>query len=134
MIQTQRLDQLCSWLSGRAVLLQSKAHDDSRGRLIALDFEHLSFEPKRVFYVQDVPAGTSRGGHAHRSCDQLLACMSGRIEIEMRADGEVEQVLLEQSNQLLLIRAGVWAVQKFLTSDSSLLVLASEPYDPASYL
>ena len=34
----------------------------------------------------------------------------------------------------LLIRTGVWAQQEYTTADSALLVLASEPYDPDSYI
>ena len=32
-----------------------------------------------------MPAGTRRGGHAHRRDDQLLICLAGRIEVALDA-------------------------------------------------
>src|SRR3546814_3738939 len=88
--------------------------------------------PRRAFTVHGVPAGTSRGGHAHARGQQLLVCLSGEVIVELRFRGEIEQVRLARPNNALLVDAGVWARQTYL-DDAVLLVLASEPYDADSY-
>ena len=49
-----------------------------------------------------------------------------------REQQEVRSVLVPTGPGLLL-GPGVWCRQTYLDSDSVLLVLASEPYDPSSY-
>lgn len=124
------MDELASFFGGRARLYRFSRHTDARGTLLATD--QLPFAPFRAFLVRDVPPGTTRGGHAHTHGQQLLVRLSGRIQVELRAAGEKQFVELNESADALLIEAGVWARQTYL--DAQLLVLASHPYDPASYL
>ncbi len=106
---------------------------ERRGTLLPFDFETMPFIPKRVFVVNDVPAGTVRGQHAHRRGRQLLVRLAGEIRVEVRRHGRSKTVSLVNSRIGLLVPAGVWASQTYVTSDSALLVLCSEPYDSTSY-
>ena len=46
---------------------------DVRGNLTFIEGnEHVPFDIKRVYYLYDVPGGEKRGGHAHKSCNNLL--------------------------------------------------------------
>ena len=123
-----------SWFDGLASRVPLRAFKDERGSLLPLDFPSLPFEPRRVFVVQDVPPGTVRGKHAHHRSRQLLIRLAGRIEVEMRFAGGTARTLLLDSQSGLLLEAGVWAAQTYLDPGSSLLVLASEPFDLASYI
>ncbi|MDQ1381594.1 MAG: hypothetical protein QOJ71_2313, partial [Actinomycetota bacterium] len=49
---------------------------EERGSLLAIDFDALPFTVRRVFMITDVPPGTKRGGHRHRSGAQVLVCIS----------------------------------------------------------
>ena len=52
---------------------------DVRGNLTFIEQKkHIPFEIKRVYYLYDVPAGESRGGHAHRTLEQFIIAASGR--------------------------------------------------------
>jgi len=106
------------------------AHRDARGLLTAIDFSQLPFRPERVFTVTDVPSGAQRGGHGHREQRQVLTCVTGRIQVELRAPGEGAVTLTLQSGDAVLVEPGVWAAQTYETPDSVLMVLASGPYDP----
>lgn len=106
---------------------------EPRGDLTAVDFDTLPFQPVRAFSVSNCPAGTSRGAHAHREGQQLLVCTRGEVEVELRR-GTRRHVRCLAGGPALLVPARVWARQRYLTADSTLLVLASRPYDPASYL
>jgi hypothetical protein len=108
--------------------------DDARGSLLPFDFASLPFLPRRLFVVHDVPPGTVRGGHAHKRARQLLVCLFGRIDVELRDGGRTEMLILDSADSGLLIEAGVWSAQTYVAPGSMLLVLASEPYDAASYL
>ena len=110
------------------------AHNvEERGRLLELDFDALPFTVRRVFMITDVPAGTKRGGHRHRSGAQLLVCVSGRIEVELRRGATRTTVTLTADADGLCIPAGIWSAQRYLEEGSALVVLASEPFDPANY-
>lgn len=114
-------------------ILAVTPHKDRRGRLVELDFAALPFPVRRVFAVTQVPAGAERGGHRHRSCSQLLLCLAGRVDVELRKGQSRHEFAMTPETGGLCIAAGVWARQRYVTEGSELLVLASEPFDPASY-
>lgn len=124
---------IAAFLGGRARLLAFAARIDARGALTPLAFDALPFEPRRSFFVHGVPAGTVRGGHSHRTARQLLFCVSGAIEVLMRHGDEQAAVTLDDCSQGLLIEAGVWAQQTYITPGAVLCALASEPFDPDCY-
>lgn len=107
---------------------------DARGMLFPFDLAALPFVPRRVFAVAGVPAGTVRGGHGHRRGVQLLVCIQGRIAVATRVGAEERISVLTPSSPGLMIEAGVWSRQTYEDAGSVLLVLSSEPYDPASYV
>lgn len=121
------------WFDGRAQLISITRHDDARGCLLPMDFAQLPFTPQRLFTVSGAPAGTQRGGHGHHRGQQLLLCLAGQIGVAMACANERAEVLLDDQSAALLIGPGIWGQQTYLQPDSVLLVLASEPYDPASY-
>jgi hypothetical protein len=113
--------------------LQLPLVSDPRGTLLPIDFEGVPFVPRRLFIVRDVPIGGVRGCHAHRSAWQVLVCLGGRIRVELRRQGASREHLLSGAGAGLLVEPRTWTSQTYLDSESMLLVLASEPYDPASY-
>lgn len=121
-------------LNGRAQLIPLRRHEDERGWLLPFDFAHLPFEPRRVFAVTNVPQGGIRGGHAHSDGQQLLVCLQGRVGIRMRHGNDTVTLVLEPAASGLLVTADVWCQQTYATAETVLLVFASHPYDPTSYV
>ena len=117
------------------VLSSLKTFTDDRGTLSFAEIGNgLPFTPHRYFLVYNVPAGTTRGGHAHRRCEQFLVAVHGSVAVSVD-DGESRtEHLLERPDQGLHIPAGIWGEQRYLSDDACLLVLASEPYDVEEYL
>lgn len=112
-----------------------EVHRDERGVLCPVDFEKLPFLPRRLFVIDDVPPGTVRGGHGHRSGSQMFFALSGRIEVEFGAMATgTQSMVLEPGRPGLLIPAGVVTWQRFESPGSRLLVLASSAYDPGDYV
>lgn len=123
-----------AFFDGRAQLVPFVRHADARGVLTPLDFGTLPFVVRRAFIVTQVPTGATRGGHAHRTAQQLLVCLRGRIDILMRAQQQEVLLTLGPETPGLLVDAGVWCRQTYVDPDSTLLVFASEAYDPGSYI
>lgn len=117
----------------RLVRLQRK--DDARGSLVVGELTGLiPFKCRRIFMIYDVPAGASRGGHAHRACHQLLIAASGRVHVHVDGGTSCCDVLLEGPETGLYLPPMTWCVQSHYSSDCTLLVLASHPYDAGDYI
>ena len=95
---------------------------------------NVPFDIKRVFYLYDIPAGESRGAHAHKKCHQFLVAASGSFEV-MIEDGKNKRVVqLNRPYYGLHIPPMIWACELNFSSGAICLVLASETYDAADYI
>jgi UDP-2-acetamido-3-amino-2,3-dideoxy-glucuronate N-acetyltransferase len=107
---------------------------DLRGSLAAVEFSDLPFAPQRAFTVFDVPSESIRGSHAHRTCHQLLICLTGSVRCLVDDGERRDQVRLDRPEVALYMPPLIWGTQYQYTSDAIVLVLASHPYDPADYI
>jgi acetyltransferase-like isoleucine patch superfamily enzyme len=108
---------------------------DLRGSLTVGELDSgLPFLPKRFFVVFNVPSREVRGEHAHRHLHQFLVCVKGSCSL-MVDDGKTrEEMVLDNPTVGVHVSPMVWAVQYKFSPDAMLLVLASEKYDPGSYI
>ncbi|MGH9408203.1 MAG: WxcM-like domain-containing protein [Vicinamibacterales bacterium] len=108
---------------------------DLRGSLSAGEFPaQLPFRPARYFLVYDVPGKDVRGEHAHRACHQFLVCARGSLSVVVDDGMRTEEIVLDRPDLGLHVPPMIWAVQYKYSSDALLMVLASDPYDPADYI
>lgn len=89
---------------------------------------------KRIFYLYDIPAGESRGAHAHMNCHQFLIAASGSFEVFLNDGKTKRQIMLNRPNFGLHIPPGIWASEINFSSGAICLVLASELYDESDYI
>ena len=55
---------------------------DPRGNLSFIEGGvHIPFDIKRVYYLYDVPGGSSRAGHGHKELKQLIIAMAGSFDV-----------------------------------------------------
>lgn len=108
---------------------------DMRGNLTAGELgRQLPFEPKRVFFVYNVPSVEVRGEHAHRSLEQLLVCVQGTCSVLVDDGAARGEATLDSPASALYIPPMVWAVQYKYSADAVLVVLASDYYDSSDYI
>lgn len=108
---------------------------DLRGDLAALEWEkELPFNPKRMFFVYNVPNSSVRGEHAHKICHQFLLCVHGSLSVVVDDGKTREEYLLNEPHIGIHIPPEVWGIQYKYSADAVLLVLASHEYDSNDYI
>jgi dTDP-4-dehydrorhamnose 3,5-epimerase-like enzyme len=104
------------------------------GELVVVEGKiHVPFSIKRIFTLR-APIGTTRGGHAHRRCAQLMICMQGMIAINCDDGREQKSFVLDRGNVGLLIPPNIWATQIFCQDNSLLLVACNHRYQKNDYI
>ena len=112
----------------------SKLEDDF-GYLVPMSFGEFPFSPVRAFLVGGVPEGTVRGNHAHKTCHQMLVCLSGKVLCEVtKSDGSSHSLLLVSPLTVLHMPPNTWGRQTYVEPNSQLLVFASHEYDESDYV
>lgn len=119
-------------LEGSVRMVELESFRDHRGSLTPITLDDLGFRVARTFVVR-APQGAVRGGHAHRRVRQVLFRASGTIDVEVRRDGVSDRITLDEDHQAVLLEPGVWAQQTYVDLDSTLIVFADGPYEPAEY-
>jgi len=106
---------------------------DDRGKLLPIRFSDLPFEPKEIFVVYDVPAGTIRARHAHFENEQMLVCVSGEIRVKLENKiGEREVIL--NAGESVLHGSMEWAEITFLTGRDMLISICSKTHCEDDYI
>lgn len=108
---------------------------DARGNLTFIESgRQIPFYIKRVYYLYDVPGGSDRGAHAHRSLHQFFVAMSGSFDVVLHDGKEEQRFHLNRSYFGLYVCPMMWRYLDNFSSGSVCMVLASEFYDEADYI
>jgi len=108
---------------------------DQRGNLTFIEEEnHIPFPIKRVFYIYDIPSGEDRGAHAHYDLHQFIICLSGGLDVFLDDGHGQRTVHLNRPWVGLHIPPMIWASEGGFDPGTTYLVLASDFYDPKSYI
>lgn len=112
-------------------LLELPTFSDQRGALTVLDGA-LPFPIVRTYWIYGAD-GQTRGGHRHFKTRQALIAIAGTVTIYMN-DGVInETIVLDSPNLCLLVEPKDWHTMTF-GPGSTLLVIASAPYDRSDYI
>ncbi|MGM9704595.1 MAG: sugar 3,4-ketoisomerase [Prevotella sp.] len=108
---------------------------DPRGNLtVAQSLDNIPFDIRRVYWLYDVPAGESRGGHAHKQCREIIIAVSGSFTVTLDNSTEKKTFLLNRPYEGLIIETGVWRTLDDFSSGAVCLVLASQEFDENDYI
>jgi dTDP-4-dehydrorhamnose 3,5-epimerase-like enzyme len=92
------------------------------------------FDIKRAYYIYDVPDGSVRGNHAHKSLYQLIIPVNGSFRVILNDGIRRWNVKLRLPHKGLLVVPGIWRELDQFSEDAVCLVLASELYDESDYI
>ena len=108
---------------------------DPRGNLtVAQSMDHIPFNVSRVYWVYDVPAGESRGGHAHKQCREFIVAASGSFTVTLDDGYTQTSYHLNHPWQGLYVETGVWRTLNDFSARAVCLVLASDPFEEDDYI
>lgn len=107
---------------------------DLRGNLTVIEGgQQVPFDVARVYYLYDVPSGSERAGHAHKTLRQLIIAASGSFSVHLDDGRCQETIFLNRSHKGVLLQPMVWRVINNFSSGAVCLVLASAHYDECDY-
>ena len=112
-----------------------KIHDPRGNLSVAEQQENVPFDIARVYWTYDIPGGGRRGGHAHKTCEEVIIAVSGSFDVTLddgRGGKEVHH--LNHPYQGLYVGTGVWRTLEDFSSGAVCLVLASELFDEEEYI
>lgn len=107
---------------------------DPRGNLSVIEKEVIPFEMKRVYYLYDVPSGSTRGGHAHIEQKEFLIALSGSFDVLLDDGGNKKVVSLNKPDSGLLIVEGIWRELNNFSAGSVCLVISSDEFLEEDYI
>ena len=108
---------------------------DVRGNLTFIEgHNQIPFDINRVYYIYDVPGGSERGSHAHRSLYQFFIAISGSFDVVLHDGTAEERFHLNRSYYGLYVCPMMWRTLDNFSSGSVCLVLASERYLEGDYI
>lgn len=111
-------------------------HQNSeKGDLVsAHSFQEIPFEVQRVYYLYDVKADRKSGQHANFQNQQVMVAVKGSFKVRLHDGQETQTFNLDQANEGLLVREGVWREVFDFSKDAICLVLCSEKFEEGDYL
>lgn len=117
------------------VIELGKIKGERRGNITVVENDGtLPFDTRRVYYLYDVPGGSSRGAHAHKSLSQLIIAASGSFQVTLD-DGHLKRTyFLNRPYEGLLVRPGIWRDLNDFSSGAVCMVLASDVYKKEDYI
>ena len=112
-----------------------KSFSKSSGKIITMGFDNkFPINVKRIFFLYD-KKGKNRGDHAHKKCSQFFYPVLGKFLIKIQTHKKVEKILLNHDAKIgLLIPPKYWVSVKFLSKNSSLMVVCDQLYNENDYI
>ena len=108
---------------------------DPRGNLSFIEGgNHIPFEIRRVYYLYDVPGGSDRGSHAHKSLHQFIVAMSGSFDVVLDDGKEKTRFHLNRSYYGLYVCPMMWRDLDNFSSGAVCMVVASDHYNEFDYI
>lgn len=116
------------------VIIDLPKIQDPRGNLSVIEGGiQVPFDIKRVYYLYDVPGGSSRAGHGHLELQQFFIAMSGSFDVTVDDGTRRKKISLNRSYYGLYVPRRMWREVDNFSSGAVCLVLASTLYDKNDY-
>jgi len=118
-----------------AKFIRFKQMGDVRGHLVVVEgSKDIPFEIARVFYIYGSDNNVVRGKHANKKSEFVLINISGTSKVRVDNGLTSEVYELNEPHTGIYIPRMLWKDMYDFSSDSILLILSNEKYDPEEYI
>lgn len=110
---------------------------DPRGNLtVVSEADGLPFEPVRCYWINDVPGGCQRQGHAYFTSAEVIVPLAGSFTVTTGSPGSADtsDFLLTRPDRGLYIPPMTWRELHSFTVNAVALVISSTLYDETDYI
>jgi|SRR3989338_3081486 len=95
----------------------------------------IPFEIKRVYFIKDIPDFYAvRGGHAHKTLDQVIFCINGSFQLRIDDGTTYQKIRLTASGFGIRLGPNLWHSMREFSKDCVILVVASGYHDESDYI
>lgn len=116
-------------------LIEIPKISDPRGNLSFIEADrHVPFDIRRVFYLYDVPGGSERGSHAHKTLHQFIVAMSGSFDVVLDDSKVTKRFHLNRPYFGLYVSPMMWSYLDNFSSGAVCMVLASAHFSEIDYI
>lgn len=117
-------------------LIRLERHPSERlGNLsVVQSLDGFPFDIKRVFFIFDVPAGESRGGHSHRNIYEFIVAAAGSFTVTLDDGINRRTVMLNHPFVGLVVEPGIWLTLDDFSSGAVALVLTSDYFTHSDHI
>ena len=104
---------------------------DQRGSLSVIDGPPLlPFQPRRFYYLYELPIDAHRGCHAHKAEQEFMVALVGSFKVSVSDGNSAKEFELKRPDQGLYVPPLIWHELYSFAPGSVCAVSASEPYNP----
>jgi len=99
-----------------------------------IEFDIIPFVPQRFFWLTNTTTTETRGGHAHRTCEQMIICISGSVTCCIESiKGAIDHCALK-AGEAIYLPLFHWLELSNFSDTCTIGVFASEPYNENDYI
>ncbi|MBC3541259.1 sugar 3,4-ketoisomerase [Rufibacter sediminis] len=121
-------------LSSEPYLLSFLQLPDAGGTLVSTqDSAGLPFAARRIFWVFAADHPTERGGHAHRTTEEVLTVVQGNVRVETQTAQEKREFYLDAPAQGLYIPPFCW-ITVHPSPNAILCCMTSTVFEESDYI
>ena len=122
-------------IKAKCRLYKIRTINDERGSISSFNFgDFLPENPKRSYYIYDVPNNTTRGDHAHKKCAQFFICLKGSVLLSLDTGNIKFEITLRDPKVGIYVPPMIWNKLSNFSNDCLLMIWASDHYLDEDYI
>ena len=116
-------------------IIQLPKINDPRGNLSFFqNQDQIPFDIKRTYWIYDVPGGEVRGGHAFKTQQEFIICLSGSMDVVLHDGKEEFRYTLKRSYYGLYVPPMIWRSMDNFSTNALALIVSDSLFTEGDYI
>ncbi len=95
--------------------------------------KNFGFTCNRFFFISG-KKNEIRGNHAHKKQSQFMVCLRGKCQLDFDNGNKKKKIILKNNLIGVKVSPGIWGIQKYLKTNTILLVFSNGTYNEKDYI